>query len=70
MSDREEKAIGDLKRNFVHRSPNRQRHVKFSASEVSGNIALAYYRGLAESQKQIDYWKKRYHKLKAKFKSI
>lgn len=43
----EEKVIGDLKRTFVHRDPSRQKHVKASAAEASGNIALGYYRGLS-----------------------
>lgn len=40
-----EKAIGNLKRRFVHGNPERQKHVKISPAQATGNIEVAYYRG-------------------------
>ncbi len=49
----EDKIIGDLKKNFVHRNSTRQKHMKYSASEASGNISLAFYRGMAIERENI-----------------
>ena len=43
--------IGDLKEQFVHPDPERQKLVSYSASEISGNISLAYYRGIEKGKK-------------------
>lgn len=67
---KEDEVIGNLKSQFIKPSLRGQKFVGISPSIAVGNIALAYHRGLAEgqrdSQKQIDYWKNKYLKLKNK----
>jgi len=45
--------IGDLKREFVHPDPERQKSMSFSPDEAAGNIAIAFYRGI-ELGKSMD----------------
>jgi hypothetical protein len=63
----EEEVIGDLKRQFVKGSHRSQIHMKVSPTEISGNIALGYYRGLAVGEERrtkavISLLKKKYPK--------
>lgn len=50
---KENKVIGDLKKRFIKTGLKSQQRSNMSATEVSGNISLAYYRGLDESKKEI-----------------
>lgn len=63
---KEDEVIGNLKNQFIKTSLKGQRYVQISPALVAGNIALAYHRGLAEGEREADYWKNRYLKLKAK----
>lgn len=49
----EDKHIGDLKGRFVRKNLRSQVLNRYSASEASGNIALAYYRGIEVGRKQV-----------------
>lgn len=49
---KEEQSIGDLRRQHVHRNSHRQKLVKTSPAQASGNITTAYYRGIAQGQKE------------------
>lgn len=44
---KENKVIGNIKDQYIKRSMRGQRHTSISPSGVSGDISLAYYRGLA-----------------------
>lgn len=66
----EDEVIGNLKSQFTRRTLHGQRLIGISPAIANGNIALAYHRGLAEGrrerQKEVDYWRIRYNKLKEK----
>lgn len=49
-SNHEENNIGELKRRFVRQTHRRQVRTRFSPLEVSGNISLGYYRGIAQGR--------------------
>lgn len=51
--EEEEKNIGDIKKQFVSKSPNRQQHRRFSANQASGGIALSYHRGKQAGREEI-----------------
>lgn len=48
--NKEEAVIGNLRDQFIKKSLRSQRYVQISPNLVSGNITLAYYRGLAEGR--------------------
>ena len=60
----EERVIGDLRRQHVHRSARRQKHVMSSPALASGNISLAFHRGLAQGRNEAH--KESYRALKRK----
>lgn len=63
--EREDKVIGNLKRQFVRNSVFRQRQVGISPATANGNIALGYYRGIAVGEQ--DRTKAIIYLLKKKF---
>lgn len=50
-TDIEEKLIGDLKRTFLKQTAKEQQKVSFSITNIVGNIALAFHRGIAHGRK-------------------
>lgn len=65
VMDMEEKAIGDLKANFISPTLRGQQHNRRSALEASGNISLSFYRGIHSGeikgyQKAMSFLKKVY----------
>lgn len=50
--EKEDAVIGNLKDRFVKKSLRSQIHTSISPSEITGNIALSYHRGLAVGREE------------------